>query len=172
MPYIKHHVLWMVLAFIASVLILAGASIGVWRAIFAPSVVLRDRLTPVPNMHQTPHYDLGSKAQFLIIDSPLPGDKLMSPLTITGRARLWYFEGSFPIELQDANGAILATGVATAQGDWMTQEFVPFTARLNFFKPSTVKGNLVFKKDNPSGLPENDDQAIVPVVFKLSDPSW
>lgn len=138
-------------------------------AIMTPLLYANKNTAPVYDVHQTQAYP---RTQFLMIDSPLSGDKLISPLTITGRARLWYFEGSFPIELKDDNGKTLATGQATAQGDWMTNKFVPFKAELVFKKPATTRGTLTFKKDNPSGLPANDDQVTVPVQFKLSDPSW
>ncbi len=55
---------------------------------------------------------------------------------------------------------------AQALGEWMTEDFVPFSASLRFAVPSTPKGKLVLEKDNPSGLPENADELIIPVYFK------
>src|SRR6185436_520379 len=56
------------------------------------------------------------------------GDTVSSPLTVTGEARgNWYFEASFPAVLVDWDGKIIAQLPAQAQGDWMTQEFVPFS---------------------------------------------
>jgi len=159
-----------ILVGVFSLLILALVGLGIWR-----TFSVRPVLPPVAKLPAAPPtgtYDLGAKRQFLSIASPLSGAKLTSPLVITGRARLWYFEGSFPVELKDANGATLAAGQAAAQGDWMSDKFVPFKATLVFSKPSTGSGELVFKKDNPSGLPANDDQASVAVQFNLSDPSW
>ncbi|MFH1188916.1 MAG: Gmad2 immunoglobulin-like domain-containing protein [bacterium] len=90
-----------------------------------------------------------------------------SPLIITGEAKgTWYFEASFPVELRDTDGNILANVPAQAQGEWMTETFVPFTAKLEFKEPKTATGILILKKDNPSGLPEYDDEIRVPVVFK------
>lgn len=94
-----------------------------------------------------------------------------SPLTITGRARGVYFEGSFPIELVDGNGKTLVQGTAQAQGDWMTSEFVPFTATLTFAKPTTATGTLIFRNDNPSGLPENSIEYRIPVRFSTTEQS-
>lgn len=145
--------------------------LGMWRKFFAPAV-LPPEPAPATGAAHVVTYDLGDKAQFLSIDAPRPGDKLVSPLTITGRARTWYFEGSFPVILKDASGATLATGQATAEGDWMSEKFVPFKATLAFAKPTTATGELIFKKDNPSGLPANDDQAGVAVQFNLSGSSW
>jgi hypothetical protein len=49
----------------------------------------------------------------------------------------------------------------------MTTEYVRFSAALEFTAPAAgSRGTLIFKKDNPSGLPEHDDSREVPVVFK------
>jgi hypothetical protein len=101
------------------------------------------------------------------VDAPLSGDTITSPLTVTGKARgNWYFEASFPIELKDGNGTVIATGVGQAQGDWMTTDWVPFTATLTYTAPATENGTLVLHNDNPSGLPENDKNVEIPVVFE------
>jgi hypothetical protein len=48
----------------------------------------------------------------------------------------------------------------------MTVEFVPLTSTLTLSSlPTTATGTLILHKDNPSGLPENDDALIVPVKF-------
>jgi hypothetical protein len=89
-----------------------------------------------------------------------------SPLTVEGSARgYWYFEASFPVELIDGNGKRLAIGPAQAKSDWMTNEFVPFSITLTFAKPSTATGTLILRNDNPSGLPENQDELRIPVLF-------
>jgi hypothetical protein len=108
------------------------------------------------------------KANLIRITSPKPNDIIQSPLSIKGEARgIWFFEASFPIELQDANGVKIAEWYATADGEWMTEEFVAFTSTLNFEKPENMKkGTLILKKDNPSGLPEHDDALIIPVSFE------
>ncbi len=53
----------------------------------------------------------------------------------------------------------------------MTSEFVPFEAVLKFEKPASIKGvvnkgSLILKKDNPSGLPKNDDALEIPILFE------
>lgn len=109
-----------------------------------------------------------NKEELIVVFSPLKDDQISSPLSIAGRARgLWFFEGSFPIELQDEYKNVIAEGHATAQGEWMTEDFVPFLGTLQFnnYIPEH-KGFLILKKDNPSGLSENDDQIRVPVIFK------
>ena len=96
-----------------------------------------------------------------------PNSPITSPITLTGRARgPWYFEASFPIELRDTNNTLLATTIAQAQADWMTTDWVPFTASLTFpAQPAGSTGTLVLKKDNPSGEPQNDASFVVPVQF-------
>ena len=106
--------------------------------------------------------------ELIVVVSPLNNDEISSPLSIAGRARgYWFFEGSFPIELRDEYGNVIAAGHASAQGEWMTADFVPFLGTLqfnNYIKGQ--KGILILMKDNPSGLPENDDQIKIPVIFK------
>ncbi len=107
------------------------------------------------------------KMDLIRINTPRPGMKVESPLTIAGDARgTWFFEASFPVILTDWDGKIIAEGHAEAQSDWMTENFVPFTATLTFTKPSYgERGTLILKKDNPSGLPEHDDALEIPVTF-------
>lgn len=102
----------------------------------------------------------------VVVDNPRIGQEISSPLEITGQAKNWYFEASFPVVLQDANGNTIAQGQAQAQGDWTSGNFVPFKATLEFQKPQTPTGTLILKKDNPSGLPQNDASLNVFVSFK------
>jgi len=89
-----------------------------------------------------------------------------SPLKIEGEARgNWYFEGDFPVKLVNKNGDVLAQGIARALSDWMTTDFVPFELVLNFNPGEAGEGTIIFEKDNPSGLPENDDAYELPVFF-------
>lgn len=100
------------------------------------------------------------------IDSPLPDQVVKSPLVIRGEARgNWYFEASFPAKLMDANGKELISIPVRAKGEWMTTDYVPFETTMIFVKPETSTGTLILKKDNPSGLPENDDEVKIPVKF-------
>ncbi|HRY52630.1 MAG TPA: Gmad2 immunoglobulin-like domain-containing protein [Candidatus Portnoybacteria bacterium] len=101
------------------------------------------------------------------VEMPLASALVQSPLKIKGQARgTWYFEASFPVKLIDSNGKILASAPAQAQGDWMTEDWVPFELSLSFDAPQSASGVLILQKDNPSGLPVNDDSISVPVRFK------
>jgi len=102
------------------------------------------------------------------ISVPIPAAKpqVTSPLVVAGRARdTWAFEGSFPLPLLDGNGNEIAITPAQAQGDWMTEDFVPFIATLTFTQPTTTTGTLILEKDNPSGEPANAAQIEIPVTF-------
>ena len=109
------------------------------------------------------------KVDLIRLETPRPGQVISSPLTIKGEARgSWFFEASFPIVLTDWDGLIIAQGIATAKSEWMTTEFVPFEAVLNFTVDKNIysnRGSLILRKDNPSGLPEHDDALEIPVVF-------
>ena len=111
--------------------------------------------------------DRHCREEFIDVKAPAAGAVIDSPLSIQGRARgTWFFEGDFPVVLQDAYGNVVASGFVTAQGEWMTKEFVPFKESLSFTKPEKGdRGSLVFKKDNPSERRELDDKMTIPVFF-------
>jgi len=116
-----------------------------------------------------------SKSDLIVVDEPRPLSVITSPLTVRGQARgNWYFEASFPIVLTDWDGRIIAQWYATAQDEWMTEDFVPFEGVLEFESPVfegadkdhfSRRGALIFQKDNPSGLPEHDDALEIPIWF-------
>ncbi|MFA6993260.1 MAG: GerMN domain-containing protein [Patescibacteria group bacterium] len=100
------------------------------------------------------------------VDEPAINAEVTSPLTVKGEARgVWFFEASFPVKLLAENGEVLASGIATAGSNWMTEDFVPFAASLEFTAPAGTAGSLVLERDNPSDLPENDAQVVIPVKF-------
>lgn len=107
-------------------------------------------------------------ADIIKVFTPKENQKIYSPLVIEGKARgMWFFEASFPIVLTDWDGKIIAEYYAQAHGDWMTEDYVPFSLKLEFEKPAYgERGFLILKKDNPSGLPEYDDSIEIPVIFR------
>ena len=101
------------------------------------------------------------------ITRPLPDSLVSSPLVVQGEALgMWYFEASFPIKILDADRKEIAVSHAEAQGEWMTQNFVPFIGTIEFAAPASDTGFLVLEKDNPSGLPEHAAQIEIPVRFR------
>ena len=108
----------------------------------------------------------GFKNDKIEVDAPVLNAEVTTPLTVTGRARgTWFFEASFPVKLLDGNGSVIAQTPAQAKGEWMTTDFVPYEAQLQFQDPVTATGTLVLEKDDPSGLPQNADEVRIPVRF-------
>lgn len=107
-------------------------------------------------------------ADLIVITAPTSGAQISSPLTITGAARgTWYFEASFPVELRDDNGELIAQVPGQALSEWMTADFVPFKATIIFPKqPAGSKGTLIIRNDNPSGDPARDKKVEIPITFK------
>ena len=100
------------------------------------------------------------------IQKPAPNMDIRSPLKVKGKAKgTWYFEGSFSVKLYDAADSLLADTIARAQDDWMSEKFVPFQATLTFEAPDDERGELVFERANPSGLPQNEQSYSQPVIF-------
>jgi len=58
---------------------------------------------------------------------------------------------------------------ATAQDDWMTEDFVEFESNLSFDEPGTETGTLILEKANPSGLEEHSDELLIPVRFEVEE---
>lgn len=107
------------------------------------------------------------KENLIRLISPQSNEVVVSPPLVEGEARgNWFFEASFPIKLLDENDQQIALGIAQAQNEWMTENFVPFKTTLTFTRPTTPKGWLVLTKDNPSGLPEHDDELRIPIRFE------
>ena len=99
---------------------------------------------------------INSLSDKIVIHNPEPGSYIKSPLVIEGEARgQWFFEGDFPVILTDWNGEIIAEYFATAQSEWMTEDFVSFASTLEFSSPyqegleASRRGWLILQRDNP-----------------------
>ncbi|MFA6410624.1 MAG: DUF333 domain-containing protein [Candidatus Buchananbacteria bacterium] len=105
----------------------------------------------------------------IIVIQPNLNQEFSFPLEITGQAKgSWFFEASFPIKLLDEKNQVIAQTVATAQGDWMTQNFVDFKAILVgsiLSQAGQIPVTLVLERDNPSGLPQNDEKISIPLIL-------
>lgn len=103
---------------------------------------------------------------------PRPNQAITSPLTVDGLAPgSWFWEGTFPVELYNSAGEIIASSHAEVLdgSDWMTEELVHFEATLEFeVSNSDSEGTLVLHKANPSGLPEYDEVLRTPIKFKTA----
>jgi hypothetical protein len=100
------------------------------------------------------------------VSAPRAGGTIFSPLIVAGEARgPWFFEANAPLDLLTTDGSVIARGYVEAQGDWMTEQFVPFTGTLKFHSDVAQNGILQVSKSNPSGLPEHDASLSIPVVI-------
>ncbi len=121
--------------------------------------------TPAPEFEvppePTPHPDIR-------LETPQHGETVSSPLIVRGEARgTWFFEASFPVVLTNWDGEIIAEGLASTTEEWMTEDFVPFEAELEFETPELYKrGHLILQKDNPSDMRELDDAYEIIVLFE------
>ena len=128
--------------------------------------------TPAPEGGVVVESELTGKEDLIRVTSPRAGSAVTSPLTISGEARgNWFFEASFPVYVADWDGLIIGEGYATAEGEWMTSDFVPFTATITFDTEEirgqySDRGTLILKKANASGLPEHDDALEIPIILK------
>ncbi len=115
----------------------------------------------------------GVRTEFIAIETPLPEQTVSSPITVRGEVRgTWLFEASAPITVVNWDGLIIGEGYITAEGDWMTEDFVPFSGTVEYDLASTTpyqRGTVIFQKANPSGLPEHDKAVEVPVQLEYTE---
>jgi hypothetical protein len=123
-------------------------------------LVVDDESLVVPENTDSPEADL------FILNSPKANDTVKSPLSLSGTAKgNMFFEGQFDLRIEDSNGKELGASYATSTEDWMTENYIQFTANLEFETPTTASGNLILKNSNPSDLPEYVKELIIPVNF-------
>lgn len=156
--------------FLADIAAMFGGEVGSVHAVVS-GVVVNEEVMYINSLVRLSS-SASCESDDIILDTPRGGDVISSPLHISGQAQgTWFFEASFPVVLTDWDGRIIAQGVAQADGDWMTTDFVPFDAALTFSTPAggagiPDTGSLILKKDNPSGLPEHDASIEVLVRFR------
>ncbi len=117
--------------------------------------------------------DIGNafeKQNLIILDTPRPNDTVEKEIVLLGKARgYWFFEATFSIQVVDSLGNVIGEGFVESLSEWMTEDFVPFSGRVILSKePQTEAGQILLKKENPSGDPVRDDALVVPIIFKKS----
>lgn len=134
---------------------------------FAPCPSERASRTSVPAAIQTA---INEQADRIRVNDPAPLTTVSTPLQVSGEARgSWYFEGDFPVIVTDWDGRIIGEGFATAQDEWMTEAFVPFTGTITYDLPVdaySATGTIIFQRANPSGLPEHDAALEFPIRLR------
>lgn len=124
-----------------------------------------EELTPAQTAAQITYKN--ASANNIVIESPEPGGVTGKQFSVLGEARGgWYFEASFPVQVLDANGNVIANSYGQAQGEWMTENFVPFKAEITVPNSYIGLATLVLHKDNPSGLPEHDASVSFPITIE------
>lgn len=109
----------------------------------------------------------------IVVTDPEIASVISGPYKINGRAKgSWFFEGSFPIVLIDSTGTQIAQTIGEAVGEWMTENYVPFTATIDVPDDAEGAGQLLLKKNNPSGEAELDDFIAIPVTFANKKVTW
>ena len=108
-------------------------------------------------------------ADMITVDEPQAHASVPPTFTVSGKARgTWYFEATFPIEVKDTRGAVIGQGHAQAKSDWMTTEFVPYSASITLSRPYTGDARLFLEKDNPSGDRLRDASLSFPITIEKS----
>lgn len=107
------------------------------------------------------------KGTDIIVTSPLKDASIDGVVTVRGKVPgNWSFEASFPMELRDDNGEVVASGHAQLETDWMTESLVEFSGKLSYdTRPDTEHGYLVLLKANASGLPKHKDTLKIPITY-------
>ena len=120
----------------------------------------------VPNGDAPPAPDEDDVSAFITVDTPAEGDEVSTPLTVTGEARgTWFFEGDFPMHLLTEEGDILESHFATAQDEWMTEDFVPFEGEIAFTVEEETSAVLRLERDNPAEKEELDMHLDIPLTL-------
>jgi hypothetical protein len=102
----------------------------------------------------------------VLVTSPHEHTVVGSDFTISGKAPgPWFFEATFPVKILDSESNSIATSHATASGDWQTTGLVDFTVPVHI-NGYHGQATIVLMRDNPSGLPENDDALEVPITIQ------
>ncbi|MDD2907698.1 MAG: PQQ-dependent sugar dehydrogenase [Candidatus Gracilibacteria bacterium] len=120
--------------------------------------------------YNNPEFILIDKQSFTDDENKIKADievNKNNEILINGEASgTWYFEAVFGIELVDENNNMLYQSYTTADSDWMTTDYVPFHSLFKYEDPKTDYGYIIFKKDNPSGLKENDLEKKVKIKIR------
>jgi len=105
--------------------------------------------------------------QQVVVASPAASSTVGHTFTVSGTAPgPWFFEATFPIQVRDPNDNVIGRIPANAQGEWKTNGPVTFKAEMNVDASYSGPATLILMKDNPSGLPQNDDSVEIPIVIQ------
>ena len=111
---------------------------------------------------------LNASGDTIQVTLPYPNAVTGKYFSIIGQARgPWYFEASFPYKILDKDGNVLTQGPVQAQGDWMTNNFVPFKVDVTIPDSYTGPATIVLHNDNPSGDPTKGSSVSFPITVEF-----
>ena len=150
-----------IIALLVVIVVLAVVLFAIPAPVKAPVVA-----TSTSPTSSTSDATTSSLASRVSVASPASGATVGKTFTVSGKAPgPWYFEASFPVRVYDADNNKIGQAIAQAQSDWMTTALVPFTAAITV-TGYTGAATLVLLRDNPSGLPENDESVSIPITIQ------
>ncbi len=100
--------------------------------------------------------------------SPDPCYTVNYKVTFTGKLKgNYFFEGSAPVRIEDADGTTVYSSHLEATSDWMTSDYVSFKFTFNSvtdFHPN-IGGRMyiLIERDNPSGELKDMGQIKIPI---------
>lgn len=147
---------------VVGILVVCVVTFGIYSVFSKPKIIKLDTLQLQKKATVVTH------ASGLIYASvPQAGTEVNKEVTVLGMAKgPWFFEGSFPVSVVDAEGKVVGEGVAEAQGEWMTEGYVPYKATIQIKGvPQTKDGAIVLVREDPSGE-KNESFLTIPVKFK------
>jgi uncharacterized protein YxeA len=100
------------------------------------------------------------------LSQPKLGDQIESPVTVQGKAPgTWFFEAALPVEIETADGQILAEEIFITERDWMTEELLDFEISLDYDDSDANFGFIKVVKNDVSDIPRNKHFFYWPVRF-------
>ena len=167
----RSNIIWIliILIFVAIIALLAWLQFGDFSNVAGVSNIATTSMPVASNSVATSTTATSTPplSSEVTIDKPIFGAVVPKTFTVSGKAPGgWYFEASFPIQVRDDNGNVIANTHATAKTDWMVSTLVAFSATTTITTSYSGPATLILLRDNPSGLPENDDSVSVPIVVQ------
>ena len=140
------------------------------RPVEAPTVLPQTTTSPTTTSKPKPETPAAADLPLhskVVVTYPTANAVVSKHFTVKGQAPgNWFFEASAPVMVRDPEGNKVGQGLAKAEGDWMTTKQVPFSADVMINPAYAGDATLILLRDNPSGLPENDDSLEIAIVIQ------
>ena len=151
------------------VLIIIGIGLLITEKTWVPKLV--DQIIKSEEAQKVATKDIitysNASSDLITVELPFPGAVTGKDFSIIGKARgTWYFEASFPITILDKDNKVLVNTYAQAQGEWMTENFVPFRSDVKIPETYIGPATIVLQKDNPSDMREKDAYISFPIIIE------